>query len=122
MKTILRILAILSAALVIVGITVAFAQSSYAENLTSSMRGNGPPQMIFANGTATDVALTGPPAGAGQGNHDQQSPNLAGGVEIIKDLAIIGVIVTVVSFALRLIPRRKPKGRAAPPRPVTTSA
>jgi hypothetical protein len=66
----------------------------------------GPPQAqsTGAAETTSDAATAALPQRPEGGGHDQ-SPSLAGGVEVLKSLAIIGVIVTVTSLGGGLVCR-----------------
>lgn len=118
MKIIARTLAILTAALVVAGIAYALSQTSLVQGLESSMRpAGGPPHAQSADAATSasdDTAATLPQRPEG-GEHDQ-SPSLAGGVEVLKSLAIVGVIVALISLGGGLV-RRLAGGRG--PRPPT---
>ncbi|MBK9712687.1 MAG: hypothetical protein IPO81_15455 [Kouleothrix sp.] len=109
MKIVARTLAILAAALLVVGATYVYASSSSAAGF-EERGGFGRPQ----------IGEQGPPGGFDHGGFDRErggGPSLFGIGEVIKNFVIIGVIVAVVSLATRLLPRR-PAGsgpRQSPP-------
>lgn len=113
MKLIARILLILAAALVVVGITFELGQTSYAQNLFPS---RGRPQMAVqtSGGTTTDASSTTERAAPARGG-ESRGASLFGIVEVVKDLVIIAVITGAVSFAKRLLPKRQPKAKVNRP-------
>jgi hypothetical protein len=97
MRTLLRILVILIAALSVVGATVAFSQSSLASTLIGAGPGRGdfqqgPPPSQMQGNTAVAPADRGQfPGGPDRGGSGSLNPN--GAVPLVKNLAVIGIIV-----------------------------
>lgn len=128
MKTLLRTLAILAAALVVVGALFAFSQSGSAQALRSEGRGHGhfdrerSEQSMPGEST---MPFSRPERGQARGEfgerggHESHGPSLFGFAEVIKNLAIIAVSVLLIVLGSRLL---GPGKRATPPRrppPVT---
>jgi hypothetical protein len=115
MKTLLRIVVILVAALSVIGATIAFSQSSLASALISAGPGrvdfqNGPPPSRTQGNTALAPAdreqFPGGPDRGGNG-----SLNLSGAMPLVKNLAIIGIIVILfvaLTSTFRVIRRLLP--------------
>jgi hypothetical protein len=108
MKTIARTLAILCVALLVCGATFALAGSSYAPTLFSSapargagVEGRRAPEL--ARGAANSEGSAVPRAGARLGGF--------GALELLKNLAIVAVIVAVAA-PLRGLARRRPRSAA----------
>ena len=106
MRIIRRTLAILAAAMIVVGVTFGFARSSSAQALAPARS----PQSQSAGGTidASAAGRRGPPAGE-FGRERNRSASLFGVVEIVKDLAIVGIIVALVALVTRVTVGRRPK-------------
>lgn len=106
-----RILAILAAALVVVGITFAVARSGYLTNTTRQ----GPPSG-FTQGQAGSPQARGP-----RGGGDSGAGGLFALFEVGKNLGIIAVIVAVVAPISHVLSKRKQRNRserrAGPPDP-----
>lgn len=117
MKLIGRTLIILAAALVVVGGTFAYVQSGFAGGGRDRFaeRAGG-----FARPANPGQPGFGPSAGRGEfgrgefgpGGRDR-GPSLFGIGEIIKDLAIIGIIVAVVTTLTGALSRRRDQPPAA---------
>ena len=104
MRIIPRTFAILAAAMIVVGITFGFAQSSSAQALTSARPArNAATQGQSAGGTR------GRPHGE-FGHEGNRSPSLFGAVEIVKNLVIVGIIVALVALVKRATRGGRPKG------------
>jgi hypothetical protein len=99
MKLLLRTLIILAVALIVAGATYAIA----GQGSGASTGGRFPAQGEFGRpgGELRGGDFGGEPRGGRGGG-------LFGAVEVLRDLAIIGVIVLVVAPAKRLLTRRKP--------------
>ena len=120
MKILARILAILAAALVVAGGVFAVAQSSYAQALFPAR----PERGAFAEGQLPAAANaqaagmpTAPNDAAASGRHEHEggrSPSLFGIVEVVKNLAIISIIVAIVSLVRRAWRGRRPSAHGAP--------
>ena len=106
MRIIRRTLAILAAALVVIGITFGFAQSSNAQSLSRPR----PARSAAAQGRPAGE-FSGAP-GRGFEHEGNRSPSLFGAIEIVKDLAVVGIIVALVTLMTRARRRRRPVGRA----------
>ncbi|KPV52248.1 hypothetical protein SE17_16615 [Kouleothrix aurantiaca] len=114
MKLIARTLAILAAALLIVGITYGVTQASGSQ---SSAAGEMPAQFAQAAPSGTSAASSTSTSSTAQptrGEHSE-SASLFGLVEVAKNLVIVGVITAVVAGSKRLFTRRNP--RSGGPRP-----
>ena len=114
MHIIRRTLAILAAALLVVGITFGFAQSSSAQAFAPARPGRHAPAPSQPDGgtiNAGTAQSSSAPAG-GFEQRDSRSPSLFGAVEIVKNLAIISIIVALVALATRATRGLRPKGRA----------
>jgi hypothetical protein len=112
MRIIGRTLAILAAAMIVVGITFGFTESSGASALAPARPAhNAEAQSQSADGTidASTAGRTGLPAGEFGHGHNR-SASLFGAVEIVKNLVIIGIIVALVALAKRMAGGRRPKG------------
>lgn len=108
MKLIARTLSILAAALIVVGIAFTIGQSSGMPS--SNTERQMPPE--FAQTSSTSA--TGHQMLPMRGEHNE-SASLFGIVEIVKNLAIISIIVVAVSSISRRLQRRNP--RVGGPRP-----
>jgi hypothetical protein len=109
MRTILRTLVILAAALAVSGIAFGVVQSSGAQSLgpARSMQG------VAAGGTNNaDSAGAGDARPGGLEHEGHRSASLFGALEIVKDLVIIAIIVALVALATRLTRGRLPAGGA----------
>lgn len=116
MKIVARTLAILAAALLVVGATYVYASSGSAAGF-EERGGFGRPQ-IGEQGRPGGFDGAGFPERGGHGRDG--GPSLFGIGEVIKNFAIIGVIVAIVSLATRLLPRRPAgSGSRRPPGPTT---
>ncbi len=121
MKIIGRTLAILAAALAVAGITFALAQNG----LISAGRGGRPDRGAFSQGGQFQPGFDQPPGDAPFDHGNFQSrpdreggrgASLFGAVEIVKNLAIMGLIVAIVTLLMRRLPTardRKPRARQA---------
>lgn len=122
MKTVLRTLAILAAALLVVAGLLAFRQSSYGQSLASaghdrgrfSEEGRAPPDVAAQQ---RDAAA---PSGiAGRGGPESHGPNLFAVVELLKNLAIVAVSVTLIALGSWMLRRgRRDDPRPVPPEPL----
>jgi len=112
MKTIYRTLAILAAALVIVGVLLVLSSTSLTTNSDSIPERSAIVQSQ-ANGSAGSSS-SGASGAAAPFDHDKASgPSLAGLVEVLKSLGIVAVIITIVSQGKRLLNRKRPPERLA---------
>jgi len=107
-----RILAVLAAALVVVGVTFGLAHTSYAQSAASARR----QRPVLTQ--STDSASAG--SFEGERHHEgSRSPSLSAGIELVGELAIIAVIIGIVSLIKWALPSRQRKGKArgsnAPP-------
>lgn len=97
MKLIGRTLAILAAALVVVGVTFALGSSGLAGTA------GGPPDRA----AAMSQTAGGPAAGRPRRDHAESSGFSVFGIgEVLKNLVLVGVIVAIVRFGMRLFSRR----------------
>jgi hypothetical protein len=120
MKLIARILAILAAALVVVGVTFAISQTSFAQSTLPAM----PDRAAQASSTATQVSATPPQRGPG-GEHGGQGMSLFGAIDLLQNVVVVGAIVAMVALAKRLWARiaggsEKSKGKRASRSPSAT--
>jgi hypothetical protein len=111
-KIIIRTLIILAAALVVVGATMTYASSGTASGPGRDSFEGRPPSG-FAEGTRPSGF---PPGGGGgpregHGDHEGGRGGFAAG-ELLKNLAIIAVIIAVVSLLNRIIGTRRPQRRS----------
>ena len=98
MKHIAHILAILAAALVVVGITFAISQTSFAQNTMPSM----PDRAAFAQQSGTTQASSAsaaPQRHGPDGDHGGQGMSLFGAIALLQNVVVVGAIVALVSFA-----------------------
>jgi hypothetical protein len=109
MRIIGRTLAIIAAALVVAGITFGVAQSSGAQSLGPNRQMPGAATAGQSAGGTINASRPRPNGFEHEGN---RTPSLFGAVEIVKDVAIIGVIVALVAQATRMIRGRRPAGAA----------
>jgi hypothetical protein len=114
MRIFARTLAILAAACVVSAGAFALVQSSYAQSLFSAgpARGAGfeAPRAAALESEADGASAT-PSEGAAPGRHAHEggrSPSLFGAVEMLKNLAIISIIVALVSLVKRAARGRRP--------------
>lgn len=141
MKILGRTIAILAAALVVVGAAAWFADTDYAQGLGSIGRGRGEIGRLPA-GAAGALFGSGQGRGASPGVEGQQLPGDTGGFareegvgreghrsasifgirEVIKNLVIMGVIVAAVILIDRMAGgRRRERGPRPPgPSPLTS--
>lgn len=119
MKIVLRTLAILAAALLVVAGLTAFGQSSYGQALVSAgpggMERQAPPALADQ---ASDGFTTSLPSAERRGG-EGHGPSLFGLVEVGKNLAIIAVSVTLIALGARLLRfgRRDEPGAVPPDEP-----
>jgi hypothetical protein len=122
MKLIARTFAILAAALVAAGLTFAVAQSSYASRLFPARAGRGD---FAAEGRFRGEGAPGAPIGDaatpggranGFGREAARGPSLASLGEVLKNLAIIGVIVALVVLTPRALHLRRNRSDKRPPK------
>lgn len=122
MKLIARTFAILAAALVVAGLTFAVAQSSYARALFPARAGRGE---FAAEGRLRAQGAPGAPIGNaaarggradGFGREAARGPSVAGLGEVLKNLAIIGVIVALVVLTSRALHFRPNRNDTRPPK------
>ncbi|MCX7791977.1 MAG: hypothetical protein N2378_15165 [Chloroflexaceae bacterium] len=124
MKTVFRIVAILASALLVVAGLLAFRETGPGQALASarperdhfSREHSPPPDMATRphRGQAPFDTRSGP-AGHGPENH---GPSLSGAVEMLKNLAIIAVGITLVALGIWLVQRtRRGQSGSAPPEP-----
>jgi hypothetical protein len=111
MRILARTLIILAAAAAVAGGLFAVAQSSYTQTLFPA----GPARSALAEGQPpanAQAAGSLPPrdgADFGRPNHEGgRSPSLFGAVEVVKNLAIISIIVAIVSLMRRPWRGRRP--------------
>ena len=137
MKTAARILIILLAAAVVTAGLLAFANSSLAANLRSSLPGrDGFERMPFSDAQrfpGGDASLRagrdGFPGGdaslragrdgfpGGRGERDSQAGSLFGLIEVVKNLGLMALVVLIVAsgaYLLRRLRRRNPPVTQAP--------
>jgi hypothetical protein len=112
MKTIWRVLAILSAALIVVGALIALRQTGFAATLLQ-----GPDRTRFETGIERGRFASGD---VDRDHHTEREPDARGIIEAIRHLLIIGVIVALVGgasfIARRVLERRSsPRTEAGPP-------
>ena len=115
MKIIARTLAILAAALVVVGVAFALNHSGSA---TASAQRDMPPEFAQAASTSTDGSSTSTSAARpqrGPGGDHNESASMFGLVEVLKNLVIVGVITAVVVGIKRLFTRRSPRSGGPQP-------
>jgi hypothetical protein len=113
MKIIGRTLAILAAALVIVGALLAFASSSYTTGLGSGMPDRPAVVQTSTTETATNGGAAAASATAGFHHAEASGASLFGIVEVLKNLIIVGVIITIVALGKRLLGRKRQPGQPA---------
>jgi len=113
MKTLYRTLAILAAALVIVGALLAISSTSQ----TTNSSGGIPERSAIVQNKANGAAGSGSSEASGAAEpfeHDRDSgPSLAGLVEVLKNLGVVAVIITIVSQGKRLLSRKRPPDKPA---------
>ena len=112
MKTLYRTLAILAAALVIVGALLALSSTSQTTNSNSM-----PERSALVQSQANGSAGSGSSEASGAAepfDHDEASgPSLAGMVEVLKNLGVVAVIITIVSQGKRLLSGKRPPDKPA---------
>jgi hypothetical protein len=118
MKTLLRTLVILAAALLVVAALFAFRQTSYGQSLASAGHDRGGwSQEAGSPGTTTSSRP--PPTGFGERGGESHGPNLFAAVELLKNLAIVAVSVTLIALGAWMVRRgRREKQRPLPPEPL----
>jgi hypothetical protein len=115
MRIIGRIVAICAAAVLVAGITFGLAQSSSAQSLAPAWPAQSAAAQSQSSGGTIDASsdrASGRPA-HGPGHEGNRSPSLFGALEIVKDLAIIGIIVALVALVTRVSRSRGPSGATA---------
>ena len=116
MKLIGRTFAILAAALVVVGALLAF--SSYSSAATPGVM-PAPPAAIQTSGTSTDTtagAATSGTSAAMRPEHEHgmsNTPSLGGIFEVLKNLAIVGVITLIVTLGKRAFGGKRRPGNSS---------
>ncbi len=103
MKLIARILAMLAAALVVVGITFAISQTSFAQSAMPSMPDRAAlvqsSTTQSSSGTSSTLAASATPQHGPDGDHGGQGLSLFGAIALLQNVVVVGAIVALVSFA-----------------------
>ena len=113
MKTLYRTLAILAAALVIVGALLALSSTSQTTNSDSISERSAIVQSQ-ANGSAGSSSSVASGAAEPFDHDAARGPSLAGLVEVLKNLGVVALIITIVSQGKRLLSRKRPPDKPAP--------
>jgi len=113
MKTLYRTLAILAAALVIVGALLAISSTSQATNSESIPERSAIAQSQ-ANGSAGSSSSGASGAAEPFGHDEASGPSLGGLAGVLKNLAVVAAIITIVSQGKRLLSRKRPPDEPAP--------
>lgn len=115
MNTLLRTLAILAAALLVVAGLFAFRQTSYGQSLASTGHDRGgfsqaagasPEQAAGAGSDATSAGV------AGSSRSGSHGFNRFAAVELLKNLAIVAVSVTLITLGTWMVQRGRRDGPA----------
>ncbi|CAN5537480.1 hypothetical protein BH10CHL1_BH10CHL1_05210 [soil metagenome] len=115
MKILGRIVIILTAALMVVGIAIGLSQASYLQNITPN-RGEFVPQTTTSVTSDSTVALAqSPNSGAPNGGFAQEGHNSASLFGIIQNLLIVGLIVLPFALAPRFMRGRQSAGSGGQP-------
>lgn len=120
MKLLLRTAAILAAALLVVAGLFAFRQTSLGQSLASSghnrggysQEGAAPPELAAQPDSARAAAGV-----AGRGGPERHGPSLFAAAELLKNLAIVAVSVTLIALGTWMMQRGR-RDRPAPPKPL----
>lgn len=101
MKLIARTLAILAAALIVVGVTFAISQTSLTQSATPSMpdRAALVQQSGAAQTSSTAAASSASQRHGPDGEHGGQGLSLFGAIALLQNVVVVGAIVGAVSLA-----------------------
>lgn len=101
MKLIARILAILAAALVVIGIAFAISQTSFAQSAMPSMPDHAAlVQQPGTTQTSSTADVSSAPTQRGpEDEHGEQGMSLFGAIDLLQNVVVVGIIVAVVSLA-----------------------
>ena len=111
MKIFGRTLAILSVAMIVVGITFVVVQLSASAMPGPAIAEQGASQ-LQSSAASDSAAQSRHPEYRGPAHEGDRSPNLFGAIEMIQNLVIVGVIIAIVSGITRVWGRRRQIGRA----------
>lgn len=103
MKTLFRTLAILAAALLVVAGLLAFRETSYGQSLATAGHDRG--GYSWQTGDASAPAAGQSPSGFRDRGPESHGPSLFAAVELLKNLAIIAVSITLIALGSWMIQR-----------------
>lgn len=125
MKTLVRTLIILLAAVLVSGATYAFGQSGAAQSLLARGRGRGgeferggfpPPEGGFERGGGAEGGFRPPEGGFERGpGEGRRGGGLFGAVQMVRPLLIITLIIAGGALLSRVFGRRSGRGNRRPP-------